>query len=422
MPTPPQKHLFGFTTTEVQALLLGLIATLAGIGLARFSFTPLLPQLILAGWFSSEQAFLLGAANLAGYFAGAVLSLFFARYFSIISLLKTCLLLILLSFICSSQAQWPAPWITWISSYHWFAGWRFIAGVTGAMLVVLTPGYVLSQLRIEQRALGGSLVFTGIGIGALLSATLIPALIEASLSLTWQALSGLQALITLAAFWLLFHLRRASESVSAPTRTPAPTPVSSAPAITAMVIFVILAYSFNALGYVPHTVFWMDYLVRDLQLSTKASSLQWILFGCGAVCGPFVAGLLARQLGFHPALIWGFALKGGAIALPLLSSHPLSLSLSSFVVGLWVPGLVALTSGRVAELVGSQQHRQFWAYATAAFALAQALSGYLLSGLYRITQDYHLLFMFGAGCLLFGLLLLIAAGRRTRAPVTHPSD
>ena len=46
---------------------------LIGIGLARFACTPLLPAIINAHWFSPSDAAYLGAANLAGYLAGAAL-------------------------------------------------------------------------------------------------------------------------------------------------------------------------------------------------------------------------------------------------------------------------------------------------------------------------------------------------------------
>src|SRR5262249_33019667 len=51
--------------------LCGLCAILVGIGLSRFAYTPLLPELIAAHWFAPSQAAYLGAANLAGYLAGA---------------------------------------------------------------------------------------------------------------------------------------------------------------------------------------------------------------------------------------------------------------------------------------------------------------------------------------------------------------
>ena len=52
-----------------------LCALLVRIGLARFAYTPLLPALVDGNWFSASQATYLGAANSAGYLAGAVLVL-----------------------------------------------------------------------------------------------------------------------------------------------------------------------------------------------------------------------------------------------------------------------------------------------------------------------------------------------------------
>ena len=51
--------------------LSGACATLVGIGLARFAYTPLLPAIIDAHWFSPSSSTYLGAANLMGYLAGA---------------------------------------------------------------------------------------------------------------------------------------------------------------------------------------------------------------------------------------------------------------------------------------------------------------------------------------------------------------
>src|SRR5260370_8476668 len=52
----------------------GLCASLVGLGLARFAYTPLIPALIAAKWFSPADAIYLGAANLAGYLAGALVA------------------------------------------------------------------------------------------------------------------------------------------------------------------------------------------------------------------------------------------------------------------------------------------------------------------------------------------------------------
>src|ERR1700746_3144406 len=52
----------------------GLCASLVGLGLARFAYTPLIPALIAAKWFTPAEAVYLGAANLAGYRAGALIA------------------------------------------------------------------------------------------------------------------------------------------------------------------------------------------------------------------------------------------------------------------------------------------------------------------------------------------------------------
>lgn len=46
--------------------LSGLCASLVGIGLVRFGYTPLLPAIIGAHWFTASAAAYLGAANLVG--------------------------------------------------------------------------------------------------------------------------------------------------------------------------------------------------------------------------------------------------------------------------------------------------------------------------------------------------------------------
>src|SRR5690348_2069804 len=49
----------------------GLLATLNGVGLSRFAYTPLVPFMIAAGMVTESGAAYLGAANLAGYLIGA---------------------------------------------------------------------------------------------------------------------------------------------------------------------------------------------------------------------------------------------------------------------------------------------------------------------------------------------------------------
>src|SRR5918993_1356796 len=99
--------------------LAALCAILVGIGLARFAYTPLIPALVEAAWFTPAQAAYLGAANLAGYLAGALLGRAMAARIPVPILLRAMMLAAAISFFACA---YPLP-------FAWFFLWRFASGV-----------------------------------------------------------------------------------------------------------------------------------------------------------------------------------------------------------------------------------------------------------------------------------------------------
>lgn len=384
---------------ELPAILTGVMTTLAGIGLARFAYTPLLPAIIQAQWFDSAQAAYLGAANLLGYLLGALSAHGLSERFGVRRTIAAAFAGIVLSFMLCA-----AP-----GGLAWFFLWRLIAGAAGATLMVVGPSLALSASPPARRTTVGALVFTGIGLGALLSATTVPLLLQLGLGTTWLVL-GLVALLAGGI------CDRSVASLPPPAAGPAinTAAADTTPGTAGAVALVVAAYALDAAGFIPHTVFWVDYLAREAALGTPAASLQWALFGVGAMLGPLAASLLARRCGWYAGLSLGFLAKAAAIALPLLSLSLVSRSVSSLVVGALVPGLVALTSGRLAELAGPAAHRRLWGRATAAFACAQAASGYAMSGLYAACGSYVPLFAVGSALLAGGGVLALC-GRPRRA-------
>jgi hypothetical protein len=74
--------------------------------------------------------------------------------------------------------------------------------------------------------------------------------------------------------------------------------------------------------------------------------------------GPLATGRVADRIGFASALRCAFALQAGAVALLVFSASPLSLSISSIIVGAIVPGIVTLVLGRVHELIPHNADQQ----------------------------------------------------------------
>src|SRR5918996_1008667 len=154
--------------SALHATLAALCAVLVGIGLARFAYTPLIPALIDARWFTTAQATYLGAANLAGYLAGALLAGRIAAARSAPSALRAMMILAAATFFASA-----AP-----VSFTWFFVWRFASGFAGGVLMALAAPCVLPQVPAARRGLAGGVIFTGVGLGIAASGTLVPLLLR----------------------------------------------------------------------------------------------------------------------------------------------------------------------------------------------------------------------------------------------------
>jgi MFS family permease len=381
--------------SELPLFFTGFLATLSGVGLARFAYTALMPQMVLAGWFTGEQVAYLGAANLLGYLIGALAAAPLADRLGAVRVLVLCWAAVALSFIGCSFAQ-PMPV---------FFVWRLISGMAGATLMVLGPSIAMAATPLARRAALGPLMFCGIGVGALLSATLVPSLALQSLGAVWWGL----ALVCVAALWGGWRCARLLPAPPPIAITPqALAPALPAPALwTLPVVLVLLAYVTDGFGFVPHTVFWVDYLARELHLGASYASTQWAIFGLGAVAGPLCASLCATRWGWWRTTAGAYALKAAAIGLPLVWADFAGHAVSGFVVGALSPGMAAITSGYVMQLLGPAQHKKMWGYATAAFALLQATAGYFMAYLYASTGSYHSLFIWGCAALSLGMVLIV---------------
>lgn len=401
--TAPHQHASGPVWVSAAA---GLCASLVGLGLARFAYTPLIPALIAAKWFTPAEAVYLGAANLAGYLGGALIARDLgARIGSVWALRGMMVLAALCCFACAVPV-----------SFVWFFGFRFLAGVAGGVIMVLAATAILQHTAPSKRGLVSGVIFAGVGLGVAASGTLVPLLLRQGLTQAWYGLGVLSALLTLIS-WKAWpaeapvahrgeeHHAKAHGTAHG-TRSP-------------LVLMLSLQYGLNALALVPHMVFLVDFVARGLGQGISAGSYYWVLYGLGAVVGPLLTGHLADRSGFAAALRVAFLVEGVAVALPALSTTPAALIVSSVIVGGFTPGIVPLVIGRIHELIphSAAGQRTAWAQATTTFALFQAAGAYGLSYLFAQSGgNYALLFVIGAAAVMAALALDLigAVAVRTR--------
>jgi predicted MFS family arabinose efflux permease len=335
----------------------------------------------------------LGAANLAGYLAGALLARSLAARAGPVAMLRAMMAVATAAFFACA-----AP-----LSFAWYFVWRLAAGVAGGVLMVLAAPTVLPHVPQARRGVAGGVIFTGVGLGIAASGTVVPWLLRWGLVQTWCGLGVIATALTIAA-WNGWPRELARVEAAAPRAVPMPGRPLKA---------LYAEYALNAFGLVPHMIFLVDFVARGLGQGLAAGGRYWVVFGVGAMLGPVLAGALADGIGFRPAMRLAFAIQAAFVGVLVLSAAPGWLLVSSLVIGAFVPGMVPLTLGRAHELAtpDPQTRTAAWGRATTAFALGQAAAGYGLSFVYARTEDYTLLFALGAGAIALALVIDLTAGR-----------
>ena len=340
-----------------RATLAALSANLVAIGLARFGYTPLIPALIAAGWFAPSAAVYLGAANLAGYLAGALAARRVGQALGAAKTLRGAMALTAASLLACA---FPL-------GFGWYFVWRFVSGLTGGAAMALAAPAVLADLPPERRAIAGGAIFTGVGLGIAASGTLVPALVEWGVREAWFGLAALALALT------AVDLARLAAG-----RGPGPV-VLAARLLRPRSGALYLEYALIAAGQVPHMVFLVDFIARGLGQACRGVA-YWIVFGLGALVGPLVAGHLGDRFGFRSPLRLLFAWQAACVA-PAVG-HRCRAGAGAVELGRSARScraVVAIVIGRTHELLPGDPTRQAaaWSSCTPAFALGQAVAGYV---------------------------------------------
>ena len=104
----------------------GAATLMVGMGIGRFSYSPMIPALIGAGALTANEAGAVGAANFAGYLAGAMAAPRLRRQWGEAGTLRLCLVLSLAALFASIL-----PW-----GYAWLVLWRGLVGAcVGVMMI-----------------------------------------------------------------------------------------------------------------------------------------------------------------------------------------------------------------------------------------------------------------------------------------------
>lgn len=350
--------------TPAQAIRVALALSMGAavsLGITRFAYGLLLPPMRAdLGW-SYALAGGMNTANAVGYLIGALVTPALMRRYGAARLLIVGAVLASL-FMAGSGFVTDAPALLLQ---------RLLAGVASAWVFV-AGGLLAARLGTSQPARSGFLIglyYGGTGFGILLSALLVPPVLQAAAGVAhgWTCAWWALALASGAATVLLAWAARAMPSVNGTAAAAAGT-VPAAPVALRRFAWALAGYTLFGAGYIGYMTFVIA-LLREQGASASFITVFYALLGIACVVSSRLwAGLLDRHRGGRPQAVLN-TLLGGATLLPVLSaSAPVAL-LSGLLFGGGFLSVVASTTALVRHNLPPAQ----WATGISAFTIAFAL-------------------------------------------------
>jgi len=310
--TPPQP-----TYAHPARLILALgIAPAVGLGICRFAYSLVLPDMRDSlGWSYSTAGFM-NTINAAGYLVGALGASAFIRRCGLFNSVWIGAAACVVSLVISALS----------ADFVVFSSARLLSGIAAAIAFVgggaLATNIALSQRQREAFYL--SLFYVGPAIGLLISGFVAPFVSQAegrgSWWIVWAWLAVISAVLT-----AMLGLSRVKEpTIEMQAR-------ATEIAITPVLLYLAGYFLFGA-GYIAYMTFMIAF-VRDAGGGALAQSAFWTCIGIGAIAQPWLwGGLMARAHGGGvTALMIGITAIGALI--PLAGTTPAVLAISALVFG-----------------------------------------------------------------------------------------
>lgn len=400
-----------FKTNRFLVLISGIFALILSMGIARYSYTPMLPAMqsqlgiteSLAGW--------LAGWHYIGYIVGLFIVWlitdlrakdFFYRYGLVVSVIAT-------TFMAASD-----------HSLIWYVS-RFFAGVSSATSFMLGTGLILNWLNQNGYKSELGLHFSGIGIGIMVSALIVDnSGLGTWLDLNWRSqwliLAAVGSMLLIPAMILLPRPREL-EIQSLKDDNIGIGDLKQLPPVRWLVL---MQFAYFCAGFSNTINVTFTSLITELQPLEGLGARMWLLVGIAATPAPFVWDRVARRIGRLNALSWAFVINiVGNLSLAMTNSIETT-AIAAILFGFTFMGIVSLTLSTVGHLYGNKA-TQVMARLTFFYCIAQILSPIIAGTVAEITGNFQTPLFVVCVIMLFGLLLLLIARRYSPEQINQQS-
>ena len=376
-------------------LLAGIIGLFIGVGVARFSYTSLLPSMLADNTLSLTFSGILASINYVGYLSGSIFAIFIKDINTKVKYFRLGIILCILTTIIMGVTT---------NEVLWLLG-RVIAGFGAAMALVVGAAIVMTKLNFQDKTKAMGIYFSGIGI-ALASSDIISryVLSFSSWQNSWIVLTFCAIAVAAYPLYILSFDKEISQKNEKH-------PFNKA-LFSPFVVVLIVAYFTEGVGFVIQGTF-LPTILKSIEGLESVAGLSWLLVGLAGIPSSIIWMRLAHKYGSVNIIIIAMSLQIVGILIPTFSTNMYLNLFSGILYGATFVGLVALFMNLGGKLAASNPVMLMGALTTA-YGIGQVTAPLYAVSLTHLTGIYNYALYLTAAIVLFGVLILLLAKKVTQ--------
>lgn len=373
--------------TRAKVYFAGICSIIVTAGVARFSYSSLLPIMqaetalsdFLGGW--------LATSNYLGYLSGVILAASLSNLNHKFLLYR---LYLVLAVITTAGMALTSDVIVWSIL-------RYLAGICATAGFILSSGLILKWLVAHGFRGELGIHFSGVGVSIALVALLVEVMVlwGSHWQEQWFYLS-LMALVLSVPAWL--WMPSPQQSLNGPNQSIK----ADHPPSRKFVLVMLAAYFCAGYGFVVSATFIVD-IVEGLPSMAGRGQVVFILLGLAATPAVLLWDLVARKVGYLRALLYAFFIKIVGIMLPAVSHDFYVVSLSAVLFGATFVACVSLVLTMAGHLFPSNPSK-LMGKMTISYSIAQIIAPVLTGAIVGALGNYN------ASLYISGIVMVIGSG------------
>lgn len=394
---------------------MGTLTIFGALGLARFGYSMVLPNMQAALGMDNGQAGLLATVSLAGYLALAIIGGALASRYGVRLIATLGLVLAGLGMLFMGLAD----------KFLSVALWSGLSGIGSGAVNIAVMGLWPAWFSRKRRGLAAGIAVSGSSMGLISTGFIVPPIItaygEKAWQISWLLFGSITLLLAVGSYFILRNnpaemgLKPIGEDEGIVPNTRKESVDWQRVYCSAPVWYLGIVYIAFGFSYIVFMTFFVKHLVADAGFTGTAAGRLFMLMGWFSLFSGIIWGTISDLIGRKRTLVILYLIHGLAFSLFALGNSPVYFILSAIFYGISAWSIPAIISATCGDLLGPELAPAALGFITLFFGIGQVVGPVVAGGMADAQGSFSPVFLLTAAVAISGAVstALLVKDRRT---------